>query len=335
MVAHGAALFLGAFAIVGAIGELRGRQPEIALWFVDVRDVAQPIQLLLLAAFGFLLAAWAIAPASRWARLGASIACAVVAVVAARDVIRYFAVVGGGTVRPAMPVPFSAVLLVLLVLLAAIIWRSSTTSLARSGHGGHRRAVGIVLAACCWAAAFPIAQIAFFGTTDYRRPAQAAVVFGARVYASGVPSPLLADRIATAVELYRSGLTPLMVMSGGDGADGYNEAAIMRDRAIAAGVSPDDVIADPAGVTTDATVENTIRILHDRFGSLPLVWVPVVAVSQPYHLPRIQLAFAGAGIDVLTVPAVDPVPIGEMPLLVAREVPAWWSYYLRACLGWD
>jgi hypothetical protein len=55
--------------------------------------------------------------------------------------------------------------------------------------------------------------------------------------------------------------------------------------------------------------------------------------GQPYHLPRIQLAFSGAGIDVLTVPAVDPIPIREMPLLVAREVRAFWLYYLRACLG--
>ena len=59
----------------------------------------------------------------------------------------------------------------------------------------------------------------------------------------------------------------------------------------------------------------------------------VIAVSQAYHLPRVQLSFATAGIDVLTVPAADPEPIGEMPLLVAREVPAFWVYYLRVCLG--
>ena len=61
--------------------------------------------------------------------------------------------------------------------------------------------------------------------------------------------------------------------------------------------------------------------------------IRLIAVSQAYHLPRIQLAFAAAGIDVLTVPAIDPVPISEMPLLVAREVPAFWSYFLRQCLA--
>jgi hypothetical protein len=46
----------------------------------------------------------------------------------------------------------------------------------------------------------------------------------------------------------------------------------------------------------------------------------------------VQLAFAGAGIDVLTVPAVDPRFIDEMPILIGREVLAFWAYDLRTCL---
>ena len=171
----------------------------------------------------------------------------------------------------------------------------------------------------------------FFGTTDYRRPADAAVVFGARVYASGAPSPLLADRIRTGIELYRSGLVSVLVMSGGDGADGFNEALVMRDEAIRAGVDPAAIVLDRAGDTTEATVADTVALLSIRNGGrLP---PRIIAVSQAYHLPRIQLSFATAGVDVLTVPAVDPEPIGEMPLLVGREVPAFWVYFLRVCLG--
>jgi hypothetical protein len=36
---------------------------------------------------------------------------------------------------------------------------------------------------------------------------------------------------------------------------------------------------------------------------------------------------------VLTVPAEDPQPIGEMPLLIGREVLAFWAYDLSACFG--
>jgi vancomycin permeability regulator SanA len=169
----------------------------------------------------------------------------------------------------------------------------------------------------------------FFGTTDYRRPAAAAVVFGARVYANGQPCPLLADRINTSVELYRQGLVRAIVMSGGDGADGFNEARVMRDVAVASGVDPAAVIVDPSGVSTEATVANVARLR--AAGALPDG--ALIAVSQAYHLPRVQLAFARAGVDVLTVPADDPQPIGEMPLLIGREVLAFWAYDLSISFG--
>jgi vancomycin permeability regulator SanA len=105
----------------------------------------------------------------------------------------------------------------------------------------------------------------------------------------------------------------------------------MRDQAVAAGVPANAVLVDRAGVNTDATVDHTIALLAEP--SIPRAWMRLITVSQAYHLPRIQLAFSQAGVDVLTVPAADPVPIDEMPLLVAREVPAFWLYYLRACFG--
>jgi hypothetical protein len=55
--------------------------------------------------------------------------------------------------------------------------------------------------------------------------------------------------------------------------------------------------------------------------------------SRVRRTRRIALVLAAGGIDVLTVPAADPVPTCEMPLLVAREIPAFWTYYLRECLG--
>jgi uncharacterized SAM-binding protein YcdF (DUF218 family) len=59
-------------------------------------------------------------------------------------------------------------------------------------------------------------------------------------------------------------------------------------------------------------------------------WTRVLAVSQYYHLPRIKLAYQRAGWDVLTVPAGTSTPIPQTPTFVAREIPAFWVYYLRA-----
>jgi vancomycin permeability regulator SanA len=325
---RGAALFLAAFAAIGLVGELRGRTMDTSLWWVDLHDIPAIVRLPLLAGFATLLAAWAVRPApGRRRRPLTAAACALFAVLALRDVAGFYAAVGAGGVRPFVPVPLSLLIALLLATLAAAALRAPG-----AGPTGRRDALAVVTVAAAWAVLFPLAQMLFFGTTDYRRPADAAVVFGARVYASGQPSPLLADRIRTGVELWRTGLVPVLVMSGGDGSDGFNEARVMRDVAVAAGVDPAAILIDPAGVSTEATVANVSALLAAREG----VAGPargLIGVSQAYHLPRVQLAFGAAGIDVLTVPAADPEPIGEMPLLVAREVLAFWAYDLRVCLG--
>jgi vancomycin permeability regulator SanA len=325
--ARGAALFLAIFILIGLVGELRGRATDLNLWWVDIRDLPIIVRLPLLAGFAVLLLLWVArsAPGRRLRRTTAA-ACALFAAFAVRDVIRYAALGSTGVVRPSAPVPLSLVIAVGLGLLVVAILRPRpATSMPR------RTTLAVLAAGAGWAFAFPLAQMLFFGTTDYRRPADAAVIFGARVYATGRPSPLLADRIATGVDLYRTGLVGTLVMSGGDGADGFNEAVVMRDEAIAAGVDPGAILVDPAGNTTEATVGNTLVLLAARSGGT----VPprLIAVSQAYHLPRIQLAYANGGIDVLTVPAPDPEPIREMPLLALREVPAFWAYFVRVCLG--
>ncbi len=325
---RGAALFLAAFTIIGVVGELRGRTIDVSLWWIDLRDLPTVARLLLLATLAGSLAAWAIrrapGPRLRWATAAAS---GVFAGLAIRDVVRFYSVVNAGDIRPVVDVPLSLFAALLLVGLALGALRTRR----ERPVGGPRHAICLAVAAGAWAAAFPLAQMLFFGTTDYRRPADVAVIFGAGVYATGQPSPLLADRIRTGVELYRSGLVPLLVMSGGDGSHGFNEAQVMRDVAVGAGVDPAAILVDRAGNSTEATVANVSALLDARSGAADPE--RVIAVSQAYHLPRVQLAFANAGIDVLTVPAVDPEPIGEMPLLVAREVPAFWTYYLRVCLG--
>jgi vancomycin permeability regulator SanA len=326
--ARGAALFLAIFTVIGLVGELRGRATDLSLWWVDIRDLTGIVRLPLLALFAATLFLWAVRanPGTRLRRAMAG-TCVLFALLALRDAARYVSVLGGGLVHPSAPIPLSLVIALGLATLAIAALRCRPMEPV----GRRRTAIWLVTAAAAWAFVFPLAQMLFFGTTDYRRPADAAVVFGARVYATGRPSPLLADRIATGVELYRAGLVATLVMSGGDGADGFNEALVMRDEAVAAGVEPAAILVDEAGNTTEATVDNTLGLLAARgWGSIP---PRLIAVSQAYHLPRIQLAYANGGIDVLTVPAGDPEPIREMPLLALREVPAFWAYFIRVCLG--
>jgi vancomycin permeability regulator SanA len=99
----------------------------------------------------------------------------------------------------------------------------------------------------------------------------------------------------------------------------------MRAYAVKRGVPASAIALDHKGVDTDATVDNTLKYFGPS-GSAKRV----LAVSQGYHLPRIKLAYRAAGVDVRTVPAGQLEPIAKTPLFIAREVPAFWTYWLRA-----
>lgn len=173
---------------------------------------------------------------------------------------------------------------------------------------------------------FPVAQMVCFGLTDYTRPADVAVVFGARAYASGALSNALEHRVHTACDLYRRGLVRKLVMSGGPGDGPVHETAAMQREAVRLGVPAADILLDPAGVNTRETVRHTIPMFR------ALGATRVLAVSHFYHLPRVKMTYQAAGVEVATVPAVQQRPLRQMPWLMLREIGGLWIYYLRASL---
>jgi uncharacterized SAM-binding protein YcdF (DUF218 family) len=123
-------------------------------------------------------------------------------------------------------------------------------------------------------------------------PAEAIVVLGCRLRDDGAPSPVLRRRVARAVELYRAGRAPLLLMSGG-GAGPTAEAAIMRELALAAGVPEAALLCEPASRDTVENALNAARLLRERgIGR-------VVLVSDATHLPRAALLFRLAGLDIV------------------------------------
>jgi vancomycin permeability regulator SanA len=175
-------------------------------------------------------------------------------------------------------------------------------------------------------ATFPLALMLFYGNTDYRQSADVAVVFGARVYADGHMSDALQDRIRTACELYRAGRVRRLLLSGGKGDGALSEAAAMRRYALAHGVRPQDIFVDDHGSNTEASVRDTVPLFR-QWGARR-----VLAVSHFYHLPRGKLAYERAGMDVRTVPAHQGHLLGQLPYNMAREVAAFWMYYLKSAV---
>jgi vancomycin permeability regulator SanA len=326
---RGLALFLGGFALLNIFGNFRAPGFDANLWWIDFRSVPTWLSNSLLLVSAFCLISFAFRPQQSASRRLLTIVCiGLLGLVAALNAMKFYILWIRGSIHAGIPIPFS--LFVCGALVAILFSRTeavSETSRRNVDLHGARENSGRLLSvlAICFtcAALFPFAQMLFFGKTDYRRPADIAVVLGARVYADGHPSDALADRVRTACKLYQNGTVKKLLFSGGPGDGSIHETEGMKRMAIQLGVKPEDILLDAHGVNTQATVKNTEAVFQQLHASRILV------VSHFYHLPRIKLAYHREGWEVYTVPAKESYLLRQMPYNMAREVAALWEYYFR------
>lgn len=157
----------------------------------------------------------------------------------------------------------------------------------------------MVLAAASTVALFALATVALVanGLRDDVRPSGFALVLGNRVEPDGTPSARLRARLDRAGQLFRDGMAQRVVVSGGFGREGFDEADVMRDYLVAHGVSAERILLDHEGVDTYASARNLVRILRERGGMDDGTRGTVIVVSQYFHVPRARLALRRFGIE--------------------------------------
>lgn len=314
--ARGFALFLAGFILLNQFLLLRSAGLDANLWWVDLRLFPTALGQGLLAALGLALGAHAFRPAqTSWRQRGTLMLIMLFFALTLLNAVMFWRLLALGAVSTRMPLPGSLVFAAMLGVIAWDLHRGAVAAATPS-----RWLPSLAVALGC-AAAFPVLQVICLGWTDYRRPADVAVVFGARVYADGRLSDAVADRVRTAAQLYRQGFVKRLVFSGGPGDGPIHETEAMRTMAVRLGVPTAAITLDREGLNTEATVRNTMALAaHGR----------VLAVSEFYHLPRIKLAYQRAGCEVFTVPARPAHWLRAWPLNnVLREIPAFWVYYGR------
>lgn len=126
-------------------------------------------------------------------------------------------------------------------------------------------------------------------TSHWNRP-RVAIVFGASVYGNGDLSPILEDRVDTAIELYRARKVDRILVSGDNRHPSYNEPRAMQEYLVTHAVAQKDVIVDFAG---RSTYETCLRA-KEVFGL-----ERAVLVSQGYHLPRALYIANQLGLDAV------------------------------------
>jgi uncharacterized SAM-binding protein YcdF (DUF218 family) len=136
-----------------------------------------------------------------------------------------------------------------------------------------------------------VAEIAVYSVRSNDGPADAAVVLGAAVFGRE-PSPVFAERIRHAVDLYKAGKVRRIVMTGGlGGGDRVTEAEAARNWAVREGVPASDIVVENRSTTTFENLENAKPLLRENGLDSILV------VSDPPHMRRSMMIAGRLGLN--------------------------------------
>jgi uncharacterized SAM-binding protein YcdF (DUF218 family) len=141
-----------------------------------------------------------------------------------------------------------------------------------------------------------LAGVLLWGVRDAARPMDAIVVLGAAQYA-GRPSPVLRARLDHALQLWKQGLAPHLILTGGKGpGDTTTEAAVGRAYMLKRGVPDSVMLLENQGRSTDESLGGVVKLMRrQRLDG-------AILVSDPFHMMRLQILAWRHGLHAVPSP---------------------------------
>lgn len=132
-------------------------------------------------------------------------------------------------------------------------------------------------------------------TSDYRliEPKTVAIVPGAAVYGN-TPSPILEDRLKSALILYKYNKVKKILLSGDSGGTKYNELKVMIQFMEKFEVKKEDIFVDNSGFRTFDTILRAKHIYKIK---------DAVIVTQKFHQARAAYIAEQIGIEIVSFEA--------------------------------
>ncbi len=158
---------------------------------------------------------------------------------------------------------------------------------------------------------------------DETAPAEAIVVLGTAQW-DGRPSTTFQARLDHALDLYRDGYAPVVVLTGGVAeGDQYSEADVGRDYLRDQGVPDDALVSAPEGQTS----VQSLRAAYDLMAGRSIQ--KVLLVSDPFHMFRVKRMAEDLGLKPLASPTwTSPIrPDSQLEYrYMGRELAAYLAY---------
>ena len=111
---------------------------------------------------------------------------------------------------------------------------------------------------------------------------------------NGKPSPILKDRLDTAIKLYKDGVSKRIIVSGDHGKKYYDEVNVMKNYLLDKGIESNDIFMDHAGFSTYDSIYRAKNIFQAS---------DIVIVTQEYHLYRSLYLAKRLGLNAVGVSA--------------------------------
>lgn len=187
----------------------------------------------------------------------------------------------------------------------------------------------VLLALLVWSGAF-IGRLVYFGAQDHAAKCDVIIVLGAAV-ANGEPTPAFAARIRHGIELWKKGVAPKLLFTGGLGAgDTICESEAGRAEALKAGVPASAILMEKASHLTWENLIEARRVMKAKHLSTAVI------VSDPAHLFRASMMADDLGLAHTTSPTPYSV-FQSWNTLVPFVLNEFWhchTHRVNVWLGW-
>lgn len=114
------------------------------------------------------------------------------------------------------------------------------------------------------------------------------IVLGASVHSNGKLSPILQDRVDTALKIYNAGKAQQFLLSGDNRRNDYDEVNAMKNYLLERNVPEAHILTDPAGIDTYDSMYRSNEVYNVK---------KAIVVTQNFHLPRALFIANGLGLS--------------------------------------
>jgi uncharacterized SAM-binding protein YcdF (DUF218 family) len=195
------------------------------------------------------------------------------------------------------------------------------------GLGGALAAVGGVAAIGVLGVGAVAASIYAYGQQDHQRSADCIIVLGTSARPDGTPGPALAARTRHAEDLFRSGVAPAIIFTGGRGAAGHAESDAAIGLARQDGLPSDHLFAETSSTNTWENFERAKEVMKAHH------FTSCIISTDPFHAHRSVQIARELGIDAVSSPAAASPR--QKPHDLYRETLStlqYWNYRLDRAL---